>query len=73
MLENCGGASSEEQIERLVQAEVDTVRCQNLRQAAATQHFAIDQYAVAVEDDQVGFNHHMFPYPNESICSLHGQ
>ena len=34
--------------QRLIQTKADTVTRQNLRKATATQHLAVDQYAVAV-------------------------
>src|ERR1700726_2105910 len=54
-------ASPEEQIERLVETKMDAVARQHLRKAAATQYLAIDQYAIAVENDKVGLGHRIPP------------
>src|SRR6266702_6224519 len=67
-------ASSEDQIERLIHVEIDTVCCQRAREAAATQHFAIDQHAVAVENDEIGPDHRkFFSRSNQSIYPAIGQ
>src|SRR5258708_7345415 len=42
----------------------DRDRCHTplvFRKAAAAQHLAIDQYAVTVENDEIGLNHRAFP------------
>src|ERR1700693_3459734 len=57
MLDNRGHASPKEQIQRLILTKIDAVSGQNLRQATAAQHLAIDQDAVAVEDDEIGLGH----------------
>src|SRR6266487_2597787 len=61
MLDDRSHASSEEQIQCLIQIKIDAVARQNLREAAAAQHLAIDQDAVAVENDEIGLNHRAFP------------
>ena len=63
MLEHRRHASSKEQIERLIDAKIDAIRGQGFRKAAATQHLAIDQDAVAVEDDEIGLGHCKFFQP----------
>jgi len=77
VIENRGHASSKEQIERLIETKIDAVTRQHLREAAATQHLAVDQDAVAVENDEIGLGHRRSAYANsalrESICSLHEQ
>ena len=67
MFEDRVHASSEGQVKRLIQTEVDAVSCQDFRKTAATQHLAIDQDAVAVEDDEVGLGHGKFLNLNLSI------
>jgi hypothetical protein len=57
VLNDRGHASSEEQIERLIQTKIDAVARQNLREAAAAQHLAINKDAVAVENDEIGLGH----------------
>ena len=69
MLEHRGHASSEKQIERLINAEIDAVRGQRFRKTTATQHLAIDQHAVAVENDEIGLGHPTSPYPIEYILN----
>src|SRR5260221_5000654 len=54
VFENRGQASSQEQIECLIDAKIDAVPCQRCRKAAAAQQLAVDQYAVAVENDEIG-------------------
>src|SRR6267154_243414 len=66
-------ASSEEQIKRLIQTEADAVSRQHFRKTAATQHLAIDQHAVAIENDEIGLHHCKFPNPDQSIYSWIGQ
>jgi hypothetical protein len=65
--------SSKEQIERLILTEMDAVSSQGLRKATAAQHLTIDQDAVAVENDEIGFCHCRFSHPNQSIYSRDGQ
>src|SRR6266851_7608701 len=60
MFENRSHASSKEQIERLTHGKIDTVSCQRFRKTAATQHLAIDQYAVAIENDEIGLDHRKY-------------
>jgi hypothetical protein len=60
MLNDRSHASSKKQIERLIQTNIDAVSLQDLRQATATQHLTIDQYAVAVENDEIRLGHRMF-------------
>src|SRR3981189_2182458 len=55
-------ASSKKQIERLIQVQINAIPGQDFRKARAAQHLAIDQYAVAVEDDEIGLGHPVFPY-----------
>ena len=69
MLEDRGHASPEKQIERLVHVKIDAIRRQSFRKTTATQHLAIDQHAVAVENDEIGPGHRMFPMPDKSIYS----
>ena len=52
MLEDRSHASSKKQLECLIDAKIDAIRGQGFRKTATTQHFAIDQYAVAVENDR---------------------
>src|SRR4051794_11913412 len=61
MLEDRRHTSSKEQIECLIQTEADAMSCQHLRKAAATQHLAIDQHTVAIENNEIGFDHRNFP------------
>src|SRR6478752_2955932 len=61
MLDDRRHASSEEQIERLIQTEIDAIARQYFRKAAAAQHLTIDQYAVTVENDEIGLDHRAFP------------
>src|SRR6476660_7319129 len=61
MLDDRRHASSEEQIERLIQTEIDAVARQYFRKAAAAQHLTVDQYAVTVENDEIGLDHRAFP------------
>ena len=63
MLEHRSHASSKKQIERLIDAKIDAIRGQRFRKTATTQHFAIDQYAVAVENDEIWPDHRGFPFP----------
>jgi hypothetical protein len=73
MLEHRRHASPKKQIERLIHAKIDAIGSQRFRKTAATQHFAIDQYAVAVENDEIWFGHRTFPGAQESIYSGIGQ
>src|ERR1700682_1584720 len=61
VLQHRGHASSKKQIEGLIEAKIDAVPSQGLGKATATQHLAIDQYSVAVENDEIGPGHRMFP------------
>jgi predicted XRE-type DNA-binding protein len=54
MFEDSGHASSKEQIECLVHGKANAVSGERFRKTATTQHLAIDQYAVAVENDEIG-------------------
>jgi hypothetical protein len=60
MLEHRGHASPKKQIECLIHAKIDAVGGQRFRKTAATQHFAVDQYAVAVENDEIWPDHGAF-------------
>jgi hypothetical protein len=51
MFENRRHASPKEQIQRLIDVELDAVPRERMREAAAAQHFTIDQHSVAIEDD----------------------
>jgi hypothetical protein len=61
MIEDRSRASSKEQIERLIETKIDAVARKHLRKATATQHLAIDQYAIAVENDEIGPVHRIPP------------
>src|SRR5258708_35144356 len=71
VVEHRAHASSKEQVERLLGIKLDAVSRQTLREAAAAQHFAIDQHAVAIEDDEIGLGHRRLPYPNSPARSEH--
>src|SRR3954471_6261133 len=49
------GAASEKELERLLRTQRDATFGQHVGQAATAQQLTIDQHAVAVEDDQIGF------------------
>ncbi len=59
-LEDRSHASSKKQLECLIDAKIDAIRGQGFRKTATTQHFAIDQYAVAVENDEIWPDHRGF-------------
>ncbi|MGX1145767.1 hypothetical protein AB7M15_001589 [Bradyrhizobium ottawaense] len=48
------GAAPEKELERLLLAERDAELGQHLGQASAAQQLAVDEHAVAIEDDQIG-------------------
>ncbi len=69
MLEDRRHASPKEQIKCLIDVKADAVSRQRVREAATAQHLAVDQYAVAVENDEIGPDHRKFLMPNMSINS----
>jgi hypothetical protein len=61
MIEHRTRASSKKQLEGLIDAKMDAVSSQNLRKATATQYLAVDQHAVAVENNEIGLGHRIPP------------
>src|SRR3954466_4566291 len=49
------GAASEKELERLLRTQRDATFGQHVGQAPTAQQLTVDQHAVAVEDDQIGF------------------
>jgi hypothetical protein len=54
VLQHCRGAAPQEQIERFRHLQANAVRGQRFGQATAAQHLAVDEYAIAVKNDQLG-------------------
>src|SRR5439155_6084361 len=72
MLEDRRHASSQEQIERLIDVKADAVSRQRVGETATAQHLAIDQHAVAIENDEIGPGHHGFPAPIRAYTQVMG-
>ena len=73
MLANRRYISSKEQVKRLIDVKADAVSRQRAGETATTQHLAVDQYAIAIENDEIGPDHRMFSRSNQSIYSKDGQ
>src|SRR5260221_797342 len=58
VLEDRSHASSKEQVKRLIDIKADAVSRQRVGETATTQYLAVDQHAVAIENDEIGIGHH---------------
>src|SRR4029450_2619044 len=72
MLEDRRHASSKEQIKRLIDVKPDAVSRQRVGETATAQHLAIDQHAVAIENDEIGHYHRSFSDPIRAYTQLMG-
>ena len=59
MLQHCVQAATEKQVEDFIQADLDAAPRQGFAQAAAAQELAVDQHAIAVENDEMGPHHRL--------------
>ena len=59
MLEHRVEAAAEKQVKGFLQADLDPTAGQGLAQAAAAQDLAVDQHAIAVENDEMGPHHRL--------------
>ena len=59
MLQHRVQATAEEEVEGFLQADVDPTAGQGLAQAAAAQELAVNQHAIAVENDEMGPHHRL--------------
>jgi hypothetical protein len=50
-------ALSKKSIEYLIDPDLDSAPGEGFRKTATAQHLAVDQYAVTIENDEVGLDH----------------
>ena len=59
MLQHRVQAAAEKPVNGFLQAELDAAPGEGVAQAAAAQELAVDQYAIAVENDEIGPHHRL--------------
>jgi len=59
MLHHRVEAAAEKEVEGFLHADLDPAAGQGLAQAAAAQELAVDQHAIAVENDEMGPHHRL--------------
>ena len=57
IIRDCPHASAEKSLKNNVEIDLDPMASQHIHQAPAAEHLAVDQHAVAIEDDQLVARH----------------